>query len=205
MNALLGYAMAPGLLAHGDAQRLASRPARARARSPGDRRARRRPAAAAAARAASADPDRPGPRQSNRPRRPANPIRVISLAARPVAEPAAVPSATSGEPASTWLAMLPSSTRSQKRTRRCSSGNAPRTRSRRRPANRASSPSRSGSKASSWPRRRRARVGEWPPVLTAMITGERSTIAGRMALEISASSTTLTNSARSPAAMATAD
>src|SRR5437868_1228345 len=65
-----------------------------------------------------------------------------------------------------------------------------------RPINSASSPMRAGNKASISSRRRRARTGEAPPVPIATMTSPRSTIAGKIKLESSGRSTTLTGMRR---------
>ncbi len=61
---------------------------------------------------------------------------------------------------------------------------------------RASAPSRAGSRASIDSRTCRASTGAAPAELTATMSGERSTMAGKMKLESSAWSTTLTGMAR---------
>src|SRR5207245_2444968 len=71
------------------------------------------------------------------------------------------------------------------------------------PMKRASAPRRSGSSASICSRTRRASTGACPAELTATTSGERSTIAGKMKVESSASSTTLTGTPRSRALAAT--
>ena len=71
---------------------------------------------------------------------------------------------------------------------------------RRSPMKRASAPSRAGSSASSCSRTRRASTGAAPAELTATMSGERSTMAGKMKVESSASSTTLTGMPRTRAA-----
>jgi len=107
-------------------------------------------------------------------------------------------------PANTLLAMLPANRPSQNRRRCWISGSARCTRSRAEPASLASSPSRSGSTASSWARTRRASVGDCPEVAIATTSGERSTMAGITADEAAPSSTTLTKMARAAPAAATA-
>ncbi len=113
-------------------------------------------------------------------------------------------SAPASLPASRLVATGPLKKPSQNRRRAGNSGNATLTALRHRPAYCANEPSRSGSSASICVRTRRASVGELPAVPTATISGERSTIAGKMNAERAASSTTLTSTPRSRAARATA-
>jgi hypothetical protein len=104
-------------------------------------------------------------------------------------------SASAQRPARTALATGPAMMSCQNRRGDSARGAAAK-RLRWRPINSASSPIRAGSKASISSRRRRAKTGEAPPVPIATTTWPRSTMAGKMKVESSGRSTTLTGMRR---------
>ncbi len=105
-------------------------------------------------------------------------------------------SASRQRPASAAAPIGPSTTRSQNRRSERPPRRVCAARTRKRPISAARSPIRAGNSASMRSRSRRASTGDVPPVPIATTTSPRSTMAGKMNVESSGRSTTLTGTCR---------
>ena len=123
----------------------------------------------------------PGPA----PTRYASPRRATSSLPQLASALSSARSASASRPANACSATTPVTTRSQKWRRSVASATCSRTRCRQRPASSASAPSRAGSSVSMTPLIQRASTGDKPLLPIAIVTGERSTIAGMMNVQSS--------------------